>query len=436
MSAGNDLTTQVMMTLAGLAGTAAVERPSGEVVAVQEKRIFNGIAAQLQDQTLATEGKWEPIWLGMTRDRANLAYIAQAPTTAGPYPYAVVLRGTAFSMSIDVSEDMKVGVLLPFEPAVGFLATAPGAPQISQGSMRAFTEMVTAVCHPGVSPVKELEGTTLVEAVKLLIDNALAPPPVYVTGHSLGGAMATTLGLYLKTVPFRKPAAIQVYTFAAPTAGDRGFASAFNAAFPNAVCVWNKYDVVPNAWWNLVNTEHPDQGVDHFFPHLFSHPGPEATVLVKELVNEMNARAAPGYTQPTQQAALNQDYKELDHGCTEKTTKDWMCQAAYQHQNNTYLKLLGAKLLTDRTPSVLGINPNYGPTAGKTPVTITGANFTQDSKVDFGVVPGINPVASKDGKTITVISPAGVGIVDVTVTTMFGTSTADITNDQFSYRKS
>ena len=93
-------------------------------------------------------------------------------------------------------------------------------------------------------------------------------------------------------------------------------------------------------------------------------------------------------------------------------------------------------MLFRSTPSVLGINPNYGPTAGKTPVTITGVNFTQDSKVDFGVVPGINPKASDDGKTITVTSPRGVGIVDVTVTTMFGTSPAVLDNDKFSYRRS
>ena len=427
MAAGNDVTTQVMMTLAGLAGNAAVERPSGEFVADQEARIFKGIEKQLQDKTLATGGLWQPIWLGLTRDRANLAYIAQNLTIVPAAPqYAIVLRGTAFSMSVDVAEDMKVGVLLPFE-------SAGGGAHISQGSMRAFTEIVTAVCHPGVSPVRELAGTTLVDALQLLLGGAVGPSTIYVTGHSLGGAMATTLALYLKTVRFgRQPAAIQVYTFAAPTAGDGGFASGFNTAFPSAVCVWNKYDAVPNAWWNLVNKVDPAKGVDHFFPPL---KGPVANPVVKDLVKSMAAKAAAGYTQPAQQPALNPNYTTYDHEQTGTSTKDWLGQVAFQHQNNTYLELLGATKLGDFAPRVSanGIDPRYCPRTGGIVVTISGANFTPDSAVDFGVVPGKQPVASADGKTITVTAPQGVGIVDVTVTTMFGTSPADIANDQFAY---
>ena len=82
---------------------------------------------------------------------------------------------------------------------------------------------------------------------------------------------------------------------------------------------------------------------------------------------------------------------------------------------------------------MLGIDPLYGPTAGGTPVKITGVNFTPDSTVDFGVVPGIKP-QFKDDKTITVTSPRGVGIVDVTVTNMFGTSSAVIDIDKFIYK--
>jgi hypothetical protein len=46
--AGDHLT-QVMMTLSGLAGTAAAVQPSGETLAAQQARIFSGIHAQLAD---------------------------------------------------------------------------------------------------------------------------------------------------------------------------------------------------------------------------------------------------------------------------------------------------------------------------------------------------------------------------------------------------
>src|SRR5580692_691802 len=53
--------------------------------------------------------------------------------------------------------------------------------------------------------------------------------PVYVTGHSKGGAMTYLAALRLRnTLPQMTP--IYVATFAAARAGDQGFADAFNAA--------------------------------------------------------------------------------------------------------------------------------------------------------------------------------------------------------------
>ena len=59
----------------------------------------------------------------------------------------------------------------------------------------------------------------------------------YVTGHSLGGALATTVSLFLFAQTWRAPIPIfAVYTFAAPTAGDQNFADWFKKQFPTAVC--------------------------------------------------------------------------------------------------------------------------------------------------------------------------------------------------------
>jgi len=81
-------------------------------------------------------------------------------------------------------------------------------------------------------------------------------------------------------------------------------------------------------------------------------------------------------------------------------------------------------------PSVSGVSPNSGLVQGGTPVTITGANFTGATEVDFGGMPADFVV---DGDTsITAVSPAGAGAVDVTVTTDGGTSAAG-PDDQFTY---
>src|SRR5229473_628955 len=82
-------------------------------------------------------------------------------------------------------------------------------------------------------------------------------------------------------------------------------------------------------------------------------------------------------------------------------------------------------------PSVKSVTPTSGPTTGGTTVTITGSNLTSATSVSFGSTATSNFIVDSDTQ-ITVVSPAGNGTVDVTVTTPEGTSTAS-TADQFSY---
>jgi subtilase family protein/Big-like domain-containing protein/autotransporter-like protein/IPT/TIG domain-containing protein len=82
-------------------------------------------------------------------------------------------------------------------------------------------------------------------------------------------------------------------------------------------------------------------------------------------------------------------------------------------------------------PTVTNVNPNTGPTSGGTSVTITGTNFSGATAVSFGS----NAAASftvNSATQITATSPAGVGTVDVTVTTEGGTS-AISSSDRFTY---
>jgi hypothetical protein len=83
-------------------------------------------------------------------------------------------------------------------------------------------------------------------------------------------------------------------------------------------------------------------------------------------------------------------------------------------------------------PTVTGVVPNSGPTAGGTTVTITGTGFQCVTGVKFGTTPagGFTVVSPTQ---ITATSPPGaVGPVDVTVTTCDGTSPTS-TADQFTY---
>jgi Lipase (class 3)/IPT/TIG domain len=418
---GGLLTAQQMMTLAGLAATAETELPSGESVGDQELRIQSGINAQLAMTSLATGGDWQAVWVGLTQDRANLAYIASNLRTAEEY--AVVLRGTMFSSLVDLAEDLEVETLVPF-PQGGTPPPPAQLGSISRGAMLAFTKTTEAVYQPGASG--GLAGTTLLQALTSLVQGGVGAPTIYVTGHSLGGATATTVALWLNAQALRPAPVIQVYTFAGPTAGDADFASWFDAVFPAAAasgnssfCVWNQYDAVPYGWADL-------SSVTSFYP---SPPGPPAPLAVKVIVyGLMELAGGNDYTQPTRQLPLNSSFKVLQpYGTVTDPFDQWTMQAAFQHQNNTYLELLGAPQLPALVPTVTSIAPDEGREG--TPVTITGTNFTSDCVVDFGAELGKDFELVSD-TSIAIKSPLVLGTVDVTVTNMFGTS-ATSSADQF-----
>jgi hypothetical protein len=82
-------------------------------------------------------------------------------------------------------------------------------------------------------------------------------------------------------------------------------------------------------------------------------------------------------------------------------------------------------------PVITGISPNHGAAAGGETVTITGLRFAGLRAVTFGTnaAQSVNFIS---GTEITAVSPAGVGTVDITVTTDKGTSnTTDA--DEFTY---
>jgi hypothetical protein len=89
------------------------------------------------------------------------------------------------------------------------------------------------------------------------------------------------------------------------------------------------------------------------------------------------------------------------------------------------------------TPTVTAVSPNNGPTAGGTPVTITGTNFLGYSSiggvtsVKFGAVSATFSIT--DAGHIAATSPPGAaGLVDVRVTSDGGTSTVN-PGDQYTY---
>ncbi|WP_308638006.1 lipase family protein [Paenibacillus silvisoli] len=77
-----------------------------------------------------------------------------------------------------------------------------------------------------------------------LLDQVPKDKPLFVTGHSLGGALATLASLDIAAN--RKPAALLTYTFGAPRTGDPVFVRTYNATVPITFRVQNEFDIVPH----------------------------------------------------------------------------------------------------------------------------------------------------------------------------------------------
>jgi hypothetical protein len=86
------------------------------------------------------------------------------------------------------------------------------------------------------------------------------------------------------------------------------------------------------------------------------------------------------------------------------------------------------------TPAVTSITPTSGSIAGGTAVKITGTDFTAASAVKFGETPAASfAVVSETEMTATAPAAEKSGRVDVTVTTLAGTSLA-VSGDRFDYK--
>lgn len=90
--------------------------------------------------------------------------------------------------------------------------------------------------------------------------------PLFVSGHSLGGALATLFGFYASLEPeFTKNGPVRVYTFAAPPVGDKKFGKIFRHQEETGKIrlarIHNTNDPVPSAF-SLTQYKHVGLGIE------------------------------------------------------------------------------------------------------------------------------------------------------------------------------
>ena len=194
---------------------------------------------------------WQVAWgPALNADRSNLAYAARNSETG---QLAVSIRGSDFSFWLNWLEDLAVIRLVPYDQ---FVPTASKTAQIAFG---------TAV---GLRQVLGMQDGT--KSLEMFLTAAPEGTPILITGHSLGGCLASALAPCVASW-VGSTSSLSVYTIAAPSPGNEDFASYYNALFTGpsgnstAFRFFNSLDVVPNAWASL-NT------VETYYPPLVSCP--------------------------------------------------------------------------------------------------------------------------------------------------------------------
>jgi len=177
---------------------------------------------------------WQVAWgPALNADRSNLAYTARSRETG---QLAVSIRGSDFSFWLNWIQDLAVITLVPYDQ---FVPNVSSTSQIARG---------TAI---GLRNVLRMRDGT--ESLQTFLSTAPEGTPILVTGHSLGGCLASALAPCVANW-MGSAATISVYTIAAPSPGNAEFADYYNALFTDqsghstAFRFFNSLDVVPNAW--------------------------------------------------------------------------------------------------------------------------------------------------------------------------------------------
>jgi triacylglycerol lipase len=174
---------------------------------------------------------WKLAWDATELD-GNHAFVASDGTS-----YAIAIRGSLIEFSWSafqnwIYQDLNI-VSLEKWPYTNDSSRA----KIAEGTYEGFQNMN-----------KMVDKTTGKTLLAFLENETKENTPILITGHSLGGNLATVYASWLwqqfKNAGHPREN-INVITFAAPAAGNESFADDFDKKFPNALRFENKNDIVP-----------------------------------------------------------------------------------------------------------------------------------------------------------------------------------------------
>ena len=190
----------------------------------------DSLIIQLANTTYATAGKWSLVWgPSLNSDQSNMMYVVKDAST-NPVSYAIGIRGTDWCFPTNWEEDILVYDLEHYP-------YGSQEDSIADGTLIGMNQLL-GMHDPAT-------GQTLVSFLNSVSGNN----HMFITGHSLGGALATVMTSWFLDNGYGSRFTLKSYTFAAPTIGNPGYVDHFtnlistNSAESHRVI--NPKDLVP-----------------------------------------------------------------------------------------------------------------------------------------------------------------------------------------------
>ena len=306
---------QEMATLAFLAyiGDSIKDPVASEV----EKRLAGCMTQALADEAPGWELAWGPAVyrFPVAELYDNMMYVVrQKGSPESPGNLAIVVRGTNPPAILDwLVEDFDVVDQVPWPGAPSEFSQA----KTSKGASEGLHILRDKLKWKGQSLTEFLEGEV----------GQSSGVRVYVTGHSLGGALAPTLALWLEENRAewdpQDKAELAVHPLAGPTAGNADFAAYYDRELGGQTHrIWNPYDIMPLAW----NPETMEKVAGLYEPDF--KPGDLDHAAIDGLRDLVKDK---GYAQIDPTAKALPGAIQTANTCNPKKPMDWSSEVWWQH---------------------------------------------------------------------------------------------------------
>ncbi|MEI9946578.1 MAG: hypothetical protein WDN26_20440 [Chitinophagaceae bacterium] len=282
---------------------------------------------------------WKVVWNAVALN-GNHAFIASDGSK-----YVLSIRGSLMEFSWDAFENWIYQDLNIVSQDKWSYTTSGSDAKVSTGSYRGFQNLIK---------LKDKDSGK--DILGFFQENVKEETPVIITGHSLGGNLATVLASYLsfKLKEINHPAKnMNVITFAAPAAGNAAFAKDFNEKFPQSIRIENEGDIVPkfpctSAIASLAKLYASSPSAAEITVGYNNMSVPLSTVFKGMSTIVSGLQLASGFSSFTQTNGDGTIIKvKLSGKNLTNDISSWFAEAGYQHSVAQYAASMGAPVIEE-----------------------------------------------------------------------------------------